>query len=144
MQDDIRAALILDDDGNASTRLRRLLEELGFAVREMDETAAVIEILRQERTGPVVTFFALELPRNRMSGLDHAELLGALLRDTSLAARHDFIAVTESPDTVTLSMGRLLARLSVLLLPKPITLDTLREVVARAVPQPDGEAVGAV
>jgi CheY-like chemotaxis protein len=142
MQDDTPSALILDNDICASSRLRRLLEELGFAVRETDETAVALELLAHEEAHTYVTFFAVELPRNRMSGDDHTELIGALLRDLSLAERHAFIAVTESPETVEMTLGGLLARLSVPIITEPFGLETLREVIAVVTEHRDHEAIG--
>jgi CheY-like chemotaxis protein len=142
MRDDTLAALILDHDVCASSRLRRLLEELGFSVRETDETAVALELLAQEEARPLVTFFAVELPRNRMSGLDHVELLGALLRYPGLTERHAFIAVTQSPEAVEMTLGRLLTRLAVPVIAEPFGLNALRAVIAQAVGHLDHEAVG--
>ncbi len=131
MRQETMAALIVDDDILASTRLRRSLEELGYAVREADETEAALALLAEEACS-YITFFRVELPRNRMSGTDHADLIGALLRDASLGERHAFIVVTESPASVEAVLGRLLERLSVPIVTKPSNLDALHEAITQA------------
>jgi CheY-like chemotaxis protein len=132
MQTDIITALIVDRDRQTTSRLRRSLEELGYAVLEADETEVALEMLAEEASS-FVTFFGVELPRNRMSGMDHADLIGALLRDTRLGERHAFIAVSEDPETVEVILGRLLERLSVPIISRPTGLDALRAAMARAV-----------
>ncbi len=143
MHVDTITALIVDRDRQASSRLRRSLEELGYAVREADETEVALELLTEEAYS-FVTFFGVELPRNRMSGMDHADLIGALLRDTRLGERHAFIAVTQSPETVEATLGRLLERLSVPIMRRPASLDVLREAIARAVAHVASEAAFAL
>jgi CheY-like chemotaxis protein len=129
MQSDIVAALIVDNDTIASRRLRRVLEELGYAVRQEDESAAALALLAGGDSS-FVTFLDVELPRNRMSGLDHADLIGEVLRDEHLREQHTYIVITESPDTVAMTLGRLLQQLSIPIIAKPLSMGSVRAAIA--------------
>jgi CheY-like chemotaxis protein len=124
-------ALIVDTDILAVAGLWRSLEALGYTVRHVDATAGALDLLAGEGV-PCVTCFAIELPRNRISGLDHADLIGALLRDERLGQRHTFVAITHSPETVEAVFGGLLRRLAVPIVAMPGTPDDLRAAIVWA------------
>jgi CheY-like chemotaxis protein len=131
MPDGILLALIVDTDTCAVAGLRRSLEALGYMVRHVDATAVALDLLADE-VAPCVTCFAIELPRNRISGLDHTDLIGALLRDERLGQRHTFVAITHGPETVEAVFGGLFRRLAVPIVAMPGTPDDLRAAIAWA------------
>jgi len=130
--------LIMDADDEGRAPLARTLEGMGYGVSHAAETATALCALRESREA-VVVLFNVELPRNRMMGLDQAALLGALLSDRALAARHAYVLMSASAENVSLALGRVLDRLAVPILPLPCEADVLRELLARATRRLRGE-----
>ncbi len=121
-------ALVIDDDHACVQALRPLLEAVGYHVsvaQDPDEGLAILRASRQD----LLVLFHLDLTGYTMSGLDSAVVLGALLKDDSLA-RHACIAITESADAVSYVFGRLLACLAVPILAKPFDAATVRTALA--------------
>jgi DNA-binding NtrC family response regulator len=123
--------LILDSDDASRAPLALTLKAMGYGVSHTSETATALRALHESREA-VVVLFNVELPRNRMMGLDQAALIGALLSDRALAARHSYVLTSASAENVSLALGGVLDRLAVPILPLPYDLDVLRELLARA------------
>ena len=73
----------------------------------------------------MTALFWVSLEDCTLTGLDQAALVGTLLLDEPLAARHSFILVTPTPVEVELILGNLLRRVHVIKLTAPLDRERL-------------------
>lgn len=126
-----KGALVVDANARDAARLRHALEELGYGVQWVADTSDAHELLIASRA-PVVTLFDVDLVGNALSGLDHADLLGALLGEADLVARHAYIVVSHEPESVAMIFDRVLVQLAIPVLGKNCSLDALEDAIAQA------------
>jgi CheY-like chemotaxis protein len=117
-------ALIIDEDPTSTSALLPQLEAAGYRVWATQDAHDGLARLRSSHQ-QMLAFFHLDLTAYTLRGLDSALILGALLKDASLA-RHAYIAITESPEAVSCVFGRLLACLAVPILTKPFAAAEVR------------------
>ena len=115
--------LVVDDDRAIRETLRLLLEEEGYLVSEAADGQRALEILR-DSAQPLVVVLDFMMPR-----LDGAGVLRAVVEDPVVAHRHAFVLVTANVQAIPKTLTRLLATLNVPILPKPLDLDDLLEIV---------------
>jgi ActR/RegA family two-component response regulator len=123
-------AIIVDDDHSGVQVLRPLLEAMGYHVSVAQDPYDGLAILRASQQKMLVLFH-VDLTGYTLSGLDSVLILGALLRDASLA-RHAYILTTESPYAVVQVFDRILARFEVPVLAKPVDAAEVRAAFAMA------------
>lgn len=128
---DGKSALILASDNDDAKRLRHAVEELGYSAQVIGETYVAARLLA-DASQPIVALFDVDLVGNAMAGLDHADLLGALIRDADLARRHAYVAVSHDPLSIAWTFGELLDHLGVSLVSMPCTLGALSAAVDQA------------
>lgn len=129
MTHETTSALIIDDDPACDATLRPLLEGAGYRVGVAQTPTEGLAILRacQQR---MLVLFHVDLTDYTLSGLDGTSVLGALSLDPTLA-RHAYIVATESPDALSLALGKLLAKLAVRSIAKPFTAAEVRDALSR-------------
>jgi CheY-like chemotaxis protein len=120
-----RGVLVVEDDDAIRTAVQMLLEDEGYAVQEAIDGAAALALLRANPERMVVLLDLL------MPGVDGLAVLRTLADELDLATRHAYImfaAQTIPPPEV----ADLLGLLHVPYLAKPLDMDHLLAVVARA------------
>lgn len=117
--------LVVDDDEAIRETLRSLLEDAGYDVVEAADGAAALSVLRAAPTRMVVL---LDLMMPRMDG---AAVLGTVAGDRRLAARHAFVMVTATHQTMSLAFASLLTNLAVPVVRKPFDIDALLAAVGQ-------------
>jgi CheY-like chemotaxis protein len=115
--------LVVDDDRAIRETLRLLLEEEGYLVSEAPDGQRALEILRASAQ-PLVVLLDFMMPR-----LDGAGVLRAVVEDPTIASRNAFVLVTANAQAIPKALMGLLATLNVPILPKPLDLDDLLEIV---------------
>ncbi len=118
--------LIVDDDQDIRETLRMALEDEGYEVREAEDGARALSLLRQSAQ-PLVVLLDLRLPQ--MTG---DALLRRVNRKEHLPAQHTFLLVTASREQLSPVSLRLLKRMDVAIVTKPFELDDLLGLVAHA------------
>jgi CheY-like chemotaxis protein len=118
--------LVVDDDRNLRDVLRVILDEEGYTVREARDGLVALELLRQTRESWVV------LTDHLMPRLNGPELIAAVLTDSHLRARHAFIYMTATDQTIAPDLQPLLEAVHALILPKPFSVEACLDVVATA------------
>ena len=116
--------VVVFDDRVLGSGLRDALARSSVTVLDAAGTADGVSILRQS-VEPVTALFWVSLAGNTLSGLDDAALLGELLGDPALAARHAYILVTPTPLEVQQSLRHVLAQLHVMVLAAPLDRERL-------------------
>jgi two-component system chemotaxis response regulator CheY len=117
--------LVVDDDESIRESLRLILEDSGYGVLEATDGVMALNILRATPHSMIV-LLDLMMPR-----LDGTGVLAAVADDPRLATHHAYILMTAGRRTLNLSLIRLLAELSIPVLPKPFELDAILELVAQ-------------
>ena len=118
--------LLVDDDAAIREALRMALEDEGYHVLEAAEGATALAVLR-EQNRPLVALLDHIMP-----GMDGAETLRHIARDTDLARRHAYVLLTAvAPEALALLL-RSIDGLRVQALSKPFDLDELFATVERA------------
>jgi CheY-like chemotaxis protein len=117
--------LVVDDDESIRESLRLILEDSGYTVLEASDGLMALNVLRATPHRMIV-LLDLMMPR-----LDGIGVLTTVAADQRLARRHSFILMSAGRRTVSLSLARLLAELSVPILPKPFDLDVVLDLVAQ-------------
>jgi CheY-like chemotaxis protein len=117
--------LVVDDDESIRESLRLILEDSGYAVLEAADGLTALNILRATPHNMIV-LLDLMMPR-----LDGAGVLAAVANDKRLAAQHRYILMTAGRRTLSLALVKLLADLSIPVLPKPFELDVVLDHVAQ-------------
>jgi CheY-like chemotaxis protein len=118
--------LVVDDDAPTREALSWALTDEGHEVAEAASGRQALEVLRAARDRWVV------LVDYRMPDLDGEALLRSVAADAHLAARHAYIGMTASPESLPAAVAQLQTQLGVPLLGKPFDLDDLYTAVARA------------
>lgn len=119
--------LIVDDDVDTRDVLRLILEDAGYdAVAEAADGLATLDALRAGDV-PEVVLLDLDLPR-----LDGLGVLNAVAADTALAARYAFVLLTALAPSSYQAAAEVCATLSVPLVLKPFSIDTLLDAVTTA------------
>jgi CheY-like chemotaxis protein len=119
--------LIVDDDVGTRDVLRLILEDAGYdAVAEAADGLATLDALRAGDV-PEVVLLDLDLPR-----LDGLGVLNAVAADTALAARCAFVLLTALAPSSYQAATEVCATLSVPLVLKPFSIDTLLDAVTTA------------
>ena len=118
--------LIVDDDQDIRETLRMALEDEGYEVREAEDGARALSLLRQSAQSLVVL---LDLRLPRMSG---DALLRRVNRKEHMPAQHTFLLVTANREQLSPVNLRLLQRMDVAVVAKPFDLDDLLHRVAHA------------
>ena len=108
--------LVVDDDSQVRASIRRALEELGYPVREAEDGASALALVKAERPSLAILDYV-------MSGMDGAEVARAI------AAVDPNIPILFSTGHVALRTLRNAAGEDVPVLEKPFTLDELDELV---------------
>jgi len=117
--------LVVDDDLDIRSTLRIALEDEGYEVIEASDGIAALRALRAS-TIPMVVLLDLMMPR-----LDGEGVLEQVVSDRQLT-RHIYLLVTAKRSAFPESLRSVLVRLAVPVLPKPLDLDQLLDVVAAA------------
>jgi CheY-like chemotaxis protein len=117
--------LIVDDDESIRESVRLILEDSGYGVLEATDGAMALNILRATPHSMVV-LLDLMMPR-----LDGVGVLKAVAGDRRLATQHAYILMTAGRRTLNLPLIKILAELSIPILPKPFELDTILDLVAQ-------------
>lgn len=118
--------LIVDDDQDIRETLRIALEDEGYEVREAEDGARALSLLRQSSESLVVL---LDLRLPRMTG---DALLRRVNRKEHLPVQHTFLLVTASREQLSPVNLRLLQRMDVAIVAKPFDLNDLLDQVAHA------------
>lgn len=117
--------LIVDDDESIRESVRLILEDGGYSVLEATDGVMALNVLRATPHSMIV-LLDLMMPR-----LDGASVLAAVADDPRLATQHAYILMTAGRRTLSLSLAKLLAELSIPILPKPFELDAILDLVAQ-------------
>lgn len=117
--------LVVDDDLDIRTILRAALEDEGYEVMEAPDGVAALRALRTSAR-PMAVLLDLMMPR-----LDGEGVLAAVVGDRQLS-QHIYFLVTAKRNAISEGLRPLLQRLDVPVLPKPVDLDFLLDVVAKA------------
>lgn len=117
--------LIVDDDESIRESVRLILEDSGYGVLEATDGVMALNVLRATPHSMIV-LLDLMMPR-----LDGAGVLAAVADDPRLATQHAYILMTAGRRTLNLSLVKLLAELSIPILPKPFELDAILDLVAQ-------------
>jgi two-component system chemotaxis response regulator CheY len=117
--------LVVDDDESIRESLRLILEDSGYGVLEATDGVMALNILRATPHSMIV-LLDLMMPR-----LDGTGVLAAVADDPRLATHHAYILMTAGRRTLNPSLVKLLAELSIPVLPKPFELDAILELVAQ-------------
>lgn len=117
--------LVVDDDLDIRSTLRIALEDEGYEVIEASDGIAALRALRAS-TRPMVVLLDLMMPR-----LDGEGVLAQVMSDRQLT-QHTYLLVTAKRSAFPESLRTVLGRLAVPVLPKPLDLDQLLDVVAAA------------
>jgi CheY-like chemotaxis protein len=117
--------LVVDDDLDIRVTLREALEDEGHEVVEASDGVAALRAMRAS-TRPMVVLLDLMMPR-----LDGEGVLHEVVGDRQLA-QHVYFLVTAKGNAISEGLRTLLQSLSVPVLPKPVDLDELLDLVARA------------
>lgn len=126
--------LIVDDDQDIRETLRMALEDEGYEVREAEDGARALSLLRQSAQ-PLVVLLDLRLPR-----LNGDALLRRVDRKEHLPAQHTFVLVTANREQLSPMSLRLLRRMDVAVVAKPFDLSDLLDLVAHAADSLEGAA----
>jgi CheY-like chemotaxis protein len=94
-----------------------------ISVSEAPDGVRALEVLRESPT-PLVVLLDFMMPR-----LDGAGVLRAVVEDPLLAARHAYVLITANVHALSKALISLLASLRAPVLPKPLDLDDLLEIV---------------
>ncbi len=121
---DQSVAVVLEDDTVARSELCSALHALGYLIDPAADIPAALELLRNSER-PVLTVFEIEPHGNSLSGLDYTMLIGTLLTEPLLTSRHQFAVVTDAPDDAEDTVGHLLRRLHIALLPRNCTAEAI-------------------
>jgi CheY-like chemotaxis protein len=118
--------LIADDEEPLRQAIRALLEDEGFSVREAQNGAEALDILRAADE-PMVVMLDWMMPL-----VDGAAVLRAAADDPVRLGRHAYILVTALPSERHAELAELLGALAATLLPKPFDITELMDAVERA------------
>lgn len=118
--------LVVDDDQAIREVVRLVLEQEGHTVREAVDGPEGLSMLRAA-AGPLVVLLDDLMPH--LSGM---EVLAEVARTPALAAGHAYILMTGSARILAGGTTPELARLRVLIVPKPFDIIDLAEKVKQA------------
>ncbi len=118
--------LVADDDGLLGKLLTALLTAEGYTVLTASDGMQVIDIAKDSSL-PLVIMLNL-----RMSRLNSIAVLQAIASEPRLAAQHSYILLTATAVDTVRAFGRLLAQLTVAVVPKPFDIGALLSTVAQA------------
>jgi CheY-like chemotaxis protein len=118
--------LVVDDDEATRETLSWALADEGHEVAVAADGQRALELLRVATDRWVVLF------DYRMPDLDGEALLSIIAADAHLAARHAYIGMTASPESLPAAVAQFQTQLGVPLLGKPFDLDDLLDTVACA------------
>ena len=118
--------LVVDDDQAIREVVRLVLEQEGHTVREAADGPEGLSALRASAEPMVVLLDDL------MPHLSGMEVLAEVAREPALAAGHAYILMTGSARIVAGGTTPELARLRVLIVPKPFDITDLAETVKQA------------
>lgn len=118
--------LVVDDDQAIREVVRLVLEQEGHTVREAADGPEGLSMLRAA-AGPLVVLLDDLMPH--LSGM---EVLAEVARTPALATGHAYILMTGSARILAGGTTPELARLRVLLVPKPFDITELAEKVNQA------------
>lgn len=130
LADPMRMAIILDDNGASSERLRRTLGALGYQAQVVTDASVALRALRAS-AAPLAVFFNVEAYGETLDGESYVSMIGALLNDPELARRHLYAVISSTADDVEVTLGKTLARLETPILGKPCDPATLAAHLAR-------------
>lgn len=123
----MQPVLVVDDDVDIRATVRMLLEDEGYAVSEASDGRGALDALRCARSSMVML---LDLNMPIMDGI---QVLGALARESDLAARHRIIIVSAYADQpIPGPADEVIRAHSIPFLRKPFELDDLLSHVAHA------------
>lgn len=123
---DMAIVLVVDDDQAIREVVRLVLEQEGHTVREAADGPEGLRVLRAA-VEPLVVLLDDLMPH--LSGM---EVLAEVAREPALATRHAYILMTGSARILAGGTTPELARLPVLIVPKPFDITDLAEKVNRA------------
>ncbi len=125
---DIRGirVLVADDDGLLGKLLTALLTGEGYTVLTASDGMQVIDIAKSSSL-PLVIILNL-----RMSRLNSMAVLQAIASEPRLSTQHSYILLTATAVDTVRAFGRLLAQLTVAVVPKPFDIGALLSTVAQA------------
>ncbi|HEU5438399.1 MAG TPA: response regulator [Ktedonobacterales bacterium] len=118
--------LVVEDDRDTRQVLHLILEDAGYTVAEAADGLEGLAAI-QASTVPLVVLLDLDLPK-----LNGIEVLQAVARDARLVARHAFVLITAVSQSQFQAAEEICATLSVPLVMKPFSMDTLLDQVASA------------
>ncbi len=118
--------LIVDDDRDIRQALRLTLEDMGYGVREAEDGAEALAMLREAPEGMVVLLDVM------MPQMDGPAVLRAIADDTTLARRHAYVLITANIAAVPLEQARERLRLGIPIVQKPFNMSVLLDAVAQA------------
>jgi CheY-like chemotaxis protein len=128
------AVLVIEDDADTRSTLCAALEDEGYQVLEAPDGVQGLEYLR---THPDLLVVLLDW---LMPGMDGVQMLDAIASDAPVARRHAFILMSASADKPDFLSLTLPPDLTVTILGKPFSLDSLFNAVTAAVAQLMNEA----
>lgn len=118
--------LIVDDDEEIRFTLRMVLEDEGYAVLEVGDGLAALDLLYRIPDRLVVLLDVM-MPR-----LDGIGVLRAVRGEPDLAARHAYLLLTASHQARDPDIAPLLNELAIPVIAKPFTLTHIASLVAQA------------
>jgi|SRR5579884_4027265 len=119
--------LVADDSESIRRLVRAMLADEGYELREAADGVEALAVLRASEE-PQVVLLDYRMPR-----MDGFEVLRTAAEDGRLLARNEYIIITSEAGTFPEAFIDLLRRLSIRVLPKPFSQESLVESVALAV-----------
>lgn len=125
------AVLLVEADEPARDTLRQILEGDGYAVSQVADGLAALDLLRlnlsRKRPHRLVVMVRQVLPQ-----LDAAGLLSAIADDPHLATHHAYVLLTHGEGPAFHVDALSLPNLTIAEMPQPLDPTTVLEIVARA------------